>query len=114
MAPTSGINYLFAVLLDTNYTLSMVKSDIISKITQFNADAMISVEFSPSSLASIIENEVTGVKSCRIVKSESGSYTEIVEPISVTDSEVYQVDLTNINNRIAIMQFNIDIEEVDE
>lgn len=103
-------DYLFAVLLEQNYTIAMVKDDIVNKIEQFNADAMIAVEFNPSSLASIIENEVEGVTSCRIVKANSNSYTEIVEPISVDDNEVYQIDMTDINSRIVKIHFNIDIE----
>ena len=103
-------DYLFAVLLEQNYTIGMVKEDIVNKIEQFNADAMIAVEFNPSSLASIIENEVEGITSCRIVKANSNSYTEIVEPISVDDNEVYQIDMTDINSRIVKIHFNIDIE----
>lgn len=105
--------YLFAVLLDTNYTITMVKQDIIDKITAFNGDCMIGNEFNPSTLASIIENEVTGVINCRIVKETGGSYTEIVEPISVDAHELAQVDLTDIESRVVKMSFNIDIE-VDE
>ena len=105
--------YLFAVLLDTDYTISMVKQDIIDKITAFNGDCMIGNEFNPSTLASIIENEVTGVINCRIVKETGGSYTEIVEPISVDAHELAQVDLTDIESRVVKMSFNIDIE-VDE
>lgn len=110
LVPTETVNYLFGVLLDTNYTLDMVIDDIIAKITQFNNDAMISVEFNPSSLASRIENEVTGVIDCRIVKSEDGSYTEVIEPVSMTAEEVYQVDVEDIENRIVVMHFNIDID----
>ena len=113
LVPTQSVNYLFAVLLDTNYTLDMVKDAIIAKINQFNKDAMISVEFSPSSLASIIENEITGVMNCRIIKEEGGSYTEIIEPISMTAEEIYQIETENIDNRIVLMHFNIDID-VDE
>ena len=107
-----GNSYLFALLLDTNYTINMVKDDVVEKITQFNNDAMISIEFNPSTLASIIENEVAGVNTCRIVQYDSTNqtYTEIVEPVSVSDSEVWQVDLTNINSRIVALRFNIDIE----
>ena len=105
-------NYLFAVLVENNYTLANLKSSIVEKITQFNKDAMISVEFNPSTLASIIENEITGVNSCRIVQYDSvnQTYTEIVEPVSMDDSEVYQVDLTSINDRIVALRFNLDIE----
>lgn len=114
LSPTGSINYLFAVLLETDYTLNMVKNDVISKINDFNANAMIGVEFNPNSIASIIENEVEGVTSCRIVKYENSSYTEIVEPINMDTDEVYQIDTTNIDSRIALMQFNIDIELVED
>ena len=100
MLPSSD-GYLFALLLDSDYTIAMVKDDVVAKINKFNSDAMISVEFSPSTLASIIENEVAGVDNCRIVQYDSvnQTYTEIVEPILVDDNELAQVDLTNIQHR---------------
>ena len=107
-----GSSYLFALLLEQNYTISMVKDDVIAKITDFNKDAMISVEFNPSGLAALIENEITGVSACRIVQYDSTNqtYTEIVEPVSMDDDEVYQVDLTDISDRIVALRFNLDIE----
>lgn len=114
LSPTVNVNYIFAVLLEQDYSLDMVKSDIIRKINQFNSDAMIGVEFNPNGLASIIENEITGITNCRIVKYENSSYTEIVEPVSVNENQLYQVDTTNINSRIALLQFNIDIELVED
>ena len=87
----------------------MVRQDVIDKITSFNNDMCIGVEFSPTTLASIIENEVEGVITCRIVKETSGSYTEMVEPISVESHELAQADLTNISNRVVKMAFNIDV-----
>lgn len=110
LTPTGSVNYLFAVLLEDDYTLDMVKSDVAAKINQFNSEAMIGVEFNPSGLAALIENEVTGVTSCRIVKYENSSYTEIVEPITVDTDELYQVDTTNISSRIALLHFNVDVE----
>ncbi len=107
---TGSIDYYFAVLLGANYTLDMVKDKIIEKITQFNAAALIGVEFNPSSISAIIENEVTGVTSCRIVKKEGGSYTEVVEPVNMETHELYQIDLTGIEDRIKLLQFNLDIE----
>lgn len=109
LTPTDSVNYLFAVLLETDYTLTMVKQAIIDKINGFNSDAMIGNECNPNTLASIIENEVEGVSTCRIVKYEDGSYTEIVEPISVEYNELAQIDTTDIGSRIAVMSFNIDI-----
>ena len=103
MLPSSD-GYLFALLLDSDYTIAMVKDDVVAKINKFNSDAMISVEFSPSTLASIIENEVAGVDNCRIVQYDSvnQTYTEIVEPILVDDNELAQVDLTNIDRKSVV------------
>lgn len=109
----STSTYLFAVILDTDYSLDMVKQDIIDKITSFNSNQNIGIEFSPSTLASIIENEIEGVSICRIVKEESGSYTEIVEPISVNIRELAQADQVDISNRIVKMAFNIDVEPTE-
>ena len=102
----------FALLLDANYTLDMVKSSVIKKITQFNDDALIEVEFNPGSLASIIENEIEGIDTCRIIEYDSTNerYTEIVEPITLEENEKYVVDLTDIESRIREMRFNLDIE----
>ena len=105
----ANVDYYFAVLLETNYSLDMVKQNIIDKIETFNADAMIGVEFNPNAIASIIENEVEGVNSCRVVKKEDDSYTEVVEPVSMQPHELYQIDLTDIENRIKLLQFNLDI-----
>ena len=110
---TNSDNTLYALLLEQNYTISMVKSDVVAKIQQFNSDAMISNECNPSGLASLIENEVDGVNICRIVQEDNGSYTEMVEPISMDATEIYQVDLTSINNRIVAMTFNIDVDPTE-
>lgn len=108
----NGADYLFALFLENNYTIPMVREDVIKKIQQFNNDAMISIEFNPNGLASVIENEVTGVNTCRIVQynSQDDTYTEIVEPVSMGESEVYQVDLQDITDRIVALRFNLDIE----
>lgn len=109
----AGTNVVyFALLLNTGYTLDMVKDNVIEKITQFNNDALIEVEFNPGSLASIIENEIEGINSCRIVEYDSTNekYTEIVELITLEENEKYVVDLTGIDTRIREMRFNLDIE----
>lgn len=102
----------FALLLDANYTIDMVKDSVIEKINQFNDDALIEIEFNPGSLASIIENEIEGIDTCRIVEYDSTNerYTEIVEPITLEENEKYVVDLTDIETRIREMRFNLDIE----
>ena len=105
--------YIYAVLLETDYSLDMVKQNIIDKISAFNSDMLIGNEFIPTALASVIENEVEGVMNCRIVKEEDGAYTEIVEPISVNSHELAQADLDDIEDRIVVMHFNIDIEQVE-
>lgn len=113
LAPTSTVNYYFAVLLKENYSLNpAMRKAIYDKVVDFNNDALISVEFSPSSLASIIENEVEGVSSCRIVQydTSSSSYSEVVEPVTIPDNQVYEVSLSNLMSRIRIMRFNLDIE----
>lgn len=105
--PVTSGNYLFAVLLEAGYSLEMVEEDIITKIEAFNSDACIGVEFMPTSLASIIENEVTGVDICKIVLEDDGSYVEIVEPVSMDVTDVYNVDLTDISDRIVELSFNL-------
>lgn len=102
----------FALLLDINYTIDMVKDSVIEKINQFNDDALIEIEFNPGSLASIIENEIEGIDTCRIVEYDSTNerYTEIVEPITLEENEKYVVDLTGIETRIREMRFNLDIK----
>ena len=106
-----GNEYLFALLLDSNYTLNMVLDDVIEKIEWFNKDAMIGVEFNPGNIAGIIENEVDGVVVCKIVlyDSQDEKYTEIVEQTSIGDTEVYQIDMTDIEERIVELSFNLEI-----
>lgn len=106
----SNVDYYFAVLLENNYTLDMVIDNIIEKINKFNDDSLIGIEFNPNSIASIIENEVIGVSSCRIVKKENDSYTEVVETTSMQTHQLYRIDLTNIEDRIKLLHFNLDIE----
>ena len=111
LSPTGTVDYLFALLLETSYTIPMVQDDVIAKIQEFNADAMISVEFNPSGLSSLIENEVDGIITCRIVKKVDNEYTEITSPYIVQDDELYQVDTTDIADRIQVIDFNMQIEE---
>ena len=106
----ANVDYYFAVLLETNYTLDMVTDNIIDKINKFNDDSLIGIEFNPNSIASIIENEVTGVNSCRIVKKENDSYTEVVETEAMQTPQLYRIDTTDIENRIKLLHFNLDIE----
>ena len=111
LSSTETVDYLFALLLETSYTIQMVQDDVIAKIQEFNSNAMISVEFNPSGLASMIENEVEGIITCRIVKKVDNEYTEITSPYLLQDDEIYQVDLTDISDRIQVIDFNMQIEE---
>lgn len=106
---TSNISYLFGVILETNYTLDMVKEKIIEKITSFNNDAMIGIEFMPTALAAIIENEVEGVNLCKIVSFDGTDYTELLEPISIGDTEVFCIDMSNIEDKVQVLNFNVNI-----
>lgn len=116
LSETNNTVVYFALILDTNFTLNMVKEEVIRKIQQFNKDALIEIEFNPGSLASIIENEIEGIHTCRIVEydSSTGKYTEVVEPVTMGDNELYNVDLTDISTRIREMRFNLDIELEEE
>ncbi|AMK16331.1 baseplate J/gp47 family protein [Methanobrevibacter olleyae] len=112
LSATSQTVVYFALILETNYTIGMVKDEVIGKIEQFNNDALIGNEFNPNSLASVIENEVIGVYNCRIVEynSNTDKYRELVETVNVGDNELYNIDLTNINERVKLMKFNLDVE----
>lgn len=106
----NSVEYYFAVLLETNYTLDMIIDNVITKINKFNDDSLIGIEFNPNSIASIIENEITGITSCRIVKKENDKYTEVVETTSMQTHQLYKIDTTDIENRIKLLHFNLDIE----
>lgn len=106
---TENISYLFGVVLETNYSLNMVKDSIIEKIEAFNNDAVIGIEFMPSSLALIIENEVEGVNLCKIASYDGTSYVELIEPIPVDTTEVFSIDLTDIEEKIQLLNFNVNI-----
>lgn len=109
LANTSDTSYIYGVVLDTGYTLSMVKNDIKTKIAAFNGDASIGLSFAPSTLASIIENEVEGVNLCKIVSTDGEAYTELVEPITVNATEVFNIDMTGIDDKIQVLNFNIEL-----
>lgn len=110
--------FLFAVLLKAGYLLEEVKPKIIEKINKFNQDALIGIEFGPSNLAVIIENEVDGVSICKIVERTGTdpdySYTEIINHITMGDDNLYQVDVTDLEDRVVTLNFNLDLEVDDE
>ena len=105
----SGYTFYFALLLEADYTLSMVKENVKKVITSFNKDANVSNEFSPSILASLIEDGVEGIATCKIVKYDTTAqtYAEVVAPVEMEDNEVYQVDTTSIDDRIVELSFNV-------
>ena len=112
-ATSSEGAYKIALILEDNYSLEMVKEDVVAKVEQFNRDANISIEFSPSSLASLIENEIDGIQVCHIVLQNGSSYTEVIEQTDMADDEVYHIDMTDLEERIIEARFNLDIEIVE-
>ena len=105
----AGYTFYFALLLEADYTLNMVKENVKTIITNFNKDANVSNEFTPSTLASLIENSVDGVSACKIVKYDTTAqtYAEVVAPVEMEDNEVYKVDMTSIDDRIVELSFNV-------
>lgn len=109
LADTGSISYIYGVVLDTGYALAAVKPLIKQKIIDFNNEAMIGIGCNVGVLASIIENEVEGVKICKIVSYDGTDYVELVEPISVGATEVYNIDLTSIEDKIQLINFNMSV-----
>ena len=105
----AGYTFYFALLLESDYTLNMVKENVKTIITNFNKDANVSNEFTPSTLASLIENSVDGVSACKIVKYDTTAqtYAEVIAPVEMEDNEVYKVDMTSIDDRIVELSFNV-------
>lgn len=107
--------YLFGVAVSQDYLLDDLKPAIVEVIKKYNDEAIISVEFSPHTLAVLIENNVPGVTNCRIVErtGTSGDYTysEVAGTINVDSDEVYDIDLTSISDRIVALRFSLDITE---
>ena len=112
---SSTIEYYYAILTKQGYNLDDLKPAIINKIIEFNQDALVDIEFNPGNLASLIENEVTGIASCRIVAYDvnNDSWSEVVSPIEVPHNQVYHVDIPD-NEYIEELQFNLDITPADE
>lgn len=107
----NNISYIFGVVLEPNYTLNMVKEDIKNKIEEFSNDASIGLYFNPSVLSLLIENEIEGVNLCKIVSYDGNTYTELLEPIEVDFDEIYKIDMTNINDKIQSLNFNVNLGE---
>ena len=110
--------YLFAILLKSGYLMEEVKPKVIEQINKFNKDAQIGVEFTPSTLGVILENEVEGVSICKIVERTGTdpdySYKEIIDQTTMGDDNLYEVDITNLENRIVALNFNLDLEVDDD
>ena len=73
---TDGLTYYFALLLEDGYDLSMVKEDVVNRIIKYNRSMSISIEFSPSTLATLISEEIEGINECRIVSYDGEAYRE--------------------------------------
>ena len=109
-----SVEYLYAVVLDDDVLLADVKDDIEACIIDFNSMACLANSFSPDALVAEIEDSVAGVFRCRIVEHNitEGTYSEITSnnyDISCNDDEYYQVDMTDIADRITQASFSIDL-----
>lgn len=109
----SGNDYIYGLVLETGYSLDMVIDDVKKHIKNFSDDASIGLYFNPSSLASIIENETEGVDLCKIVKKENDIYVELVESIGVDTDEVFRIDMEDIDNKIKLINFNVESHDYE-
>ena len=110
----NNLEYLFAVVLDSDATLADVTDDIVSVITEFNSNACLGNTFSPDGLALEIEDAVDGVFRCRIVEHNitAGTYSEITDNnyiVYCDNSEYYRVDTEDIESRITEASFTVDL-----
>lgn len=105
------VEYLYAIVLEDDYIIDDVKHPIADVIDNFNADSEISIEFTPDSLVSEIEENVEGVYRCRIVRHNitDDIYTEYSTQTNINDNQYYKVCLDNIADRIRESSFNINI-----
>jgi len=108
---TNNLQYIIGLVLDSGYSLDMVKENVVSQISSFNNEASIGLDFYPAMLASLIENEVEGINLCKIISYDGTNYKELVEPITVNDTEVFHIDMSNINDKIQLINFNVNIGE---
>lgn len=107
------VTYLYAIVVDDDVELDDIKDDIEAAIIEFNSNSSLGEVFSPDSLALEIEN-VEGVFRCRIVKynSTEESYSEVTDNsynVPCLDNEYYEIDTTNISDRITEASFSIDL-----
>lgn len=114
-ATVSGdsVEYLFAVVVDDDFELEDIVDDIRAGIIEFNSNANLSSVFSPDSLVVDLE-DVEGVFRCRIVEHNitDSTYSEVTDNnyhIQCNDDEYYQVDMTDIEDRITEASFSIDL-----
>ena len=105
------VEYLYAIVLEDDYIIDDVKQPIADVIDNFNADSEISIEFTPDSLVSEIEENVEGVYRCRIVRHNitDNIYTEYSTQTNINDNQYYKVCLDDIAYRIRESSFNINI-----
>lgn len=108
-----SVEYLYAIVPDEDVLLEDIVEDIESCIVEFNSNADLSNIFSPDGLVSLIE-DVDGVFRCRIVLHNitEDSYSEVTDNnyiVYCNDNEYYQVDNTDITDRITEASFSIDL-----
>ena len=106
--------YLFAVVLNDDEVLSTAKSEIAGVIDDYNSKACLGNEFSPDALVAEIEEECESVFRCRIIlhNTDEGTYSEVTSNnynITCNDDEYYEVDVTDLADRITEASFSIDL-----
>ena len=112
-----SVEYLFAIVLDEDFVFEDVAADVEAGIIEFNSNSSLSNIFSPDSLVVDLE-DIDGVFRCRIVEHNitNDTYSEVTDnnySVQCNDDEYYQVDLSNISDRITEASFSIDLSIVN-
>ena len=113
------IEYLFAVVLNDDGILNDIKDEIVSVITDYNANACLGQTFSPDGLIVEIEENVEEVFRARVIEHNitQGTYSEITDNnyvINCDCDEYYKIDDTDLEDRITEAAFTIDLHPVTE
>lgn len=111
LVSNNNVTYLIGVLPKDDYLLDDLKPLIIEKVNMFNSNALVGNECSPHTLCSIIEEEVQGINDVRIIKrtgsNDNYTFEEVVNNIIVDTTQIYEIDTTNIDNRIVELTFSL-------
>ena len=112
------IEHLFAVVLNEGVLLEDIKDEIQNFIGSYNNDSVLGNTFSPDTFVAELEDTVEGIFRCRIVRHNisQSTYSEITDnnySIICNNDEYYQIDETDLANRISEAAFTIDLTPVD-